>query len=156
VDELLTVADQDLARTPLYAEHVALGGRIVPFAGWEMPVQYKGISQEHQAVRERAGIFDVCHMGELVLKGPDAADVVDGLVTNDLTRIADGQAMYTCCCNERGTILDDLIIYKRSATDILVVCNASNRAKISAHFRRAADGRCEFTDVSDETALIAL
>jgi aminomethyltransferase len=135
---------------------VALGGRIVPFAGWEMPVQYKGITVEHQAVRERVGIFDVCHMGELVLGGPDAADVVDGLVTNDLSRIADGQAMYTCCCNERGTILDDLIIYKRSANDILVVCNASNRQKISAHFRAAAQGRCEFADVSDQTALIAL
>src|SRR5688500_15339882 len=95
-------------------------------------------------------------MGELVLKGPQAADVVDGLVTNDLTRIADGQAMYTCCCNERGTILDDLIIYKRSNSDILVVCNASNRSKISAHFAAAAQGKCEFTDVSDQTALIAL
>ena len=78
------VTDPDLARTPLYAEHVALGARIVPFAGWEMPVQYKGISDEHRAVRERAGIFDVCHMGELVLGGPEAAAVVDGLVTNDL------------------------------------------------------------------------
>ena len=150
------MTDQDLARTPLYAEHVALGGRIVPFAGWEMPVQYKGISLEHQAVRERAGIFDVCHMGELVLRGPRAAEVVDGLVTNDLTKIADGQAMYTCCCNERGTILDDLIIYKRTDQDILVVCNASNRGKISPHFRAAAQGRCEFADASDETALIAL
>ena len=150
------MAPSDLARTPLYDEHVALGGRIVPFAGWEMPVQYKGISAEHQAVRERAGIFDVCHMGELVLKGPKAADVVDALVTNDLTKIADGQAMYTCCCNERGTILDDLIIYKRSESDILVVCNASNRNKISPHFRAAAAGRCEFDDVSDQTALIAL
>jgi len=103
------VADQDLARTPLYAEHVALGGRIVPFAGWEMPVQYKGITVEHQAVRERVGIFDVCHMGELVLGGPNAADVVDGLVTNDLSRIADGQAMYTCCCNEGGNAISSAI-----------------------------------------------
>jgi aminomethyltransferase len=150
------VTEQDLAKTPLHDDHVALGARIVPFAGWLMPVQYKGISAEHQAVRERAGLFDVCHMGELVLGGPDAAKVVDRLVTNDLSKIADGQAMYTCCCNEGGTILDDLIIYKRAANDVLVVCNASNRQKISAHFRAAAQGHCEFADVSDKTALLAL
>jgi len=150
------VTDPELAKTPLYDEHVALGARIVPFAGWLMPVQYKGISAEHQAVRERAGLFDVCHMGELVLGGAEAANVVDRLVTNDLSKIADGQAMYTCCCNDGGTILDDLIIYKRAKNDVLVVCNASNRAKISAHFRAAAQGRCEFADVSDKTALLAL
>ncbi len=144
---------ESLARTPLYEEHKKLGARLVPFAGWEMPVQYAGISAEHEAVRTRAGLFDVSHMGELELEGEHAAAVVDYLVTNDLSRIDAGQAMYTCCCNERGKILDDLIIYKRSDDLILVVCNASNRDKISSHFAKAAEGHCEFRDVSDATAL---
>lgn len=147
---------ETLARTPLYDEHVKARGRIVPFAGWEMPVQYAGISAEHEAVRTRAGMFDVSHMGELELSGEHAAAVVNYLVTNDLGRLDDGQAMYTCCCNERGTILDDLIVYKRAADQILVVCNASNRGKISQHFAAAAKDHCEFRDVSDDTALLAL
>jgi aminomethyltransferase len=146
----------ELKRTPLYEEHRRLGARLVPFAGWEMPVQYQGISAEHRAVREHAGLFDVSHMGELELTGEHAAAVVDYLVTNDLGRIAEGQAMYTCCCNEQGTILDDLIIYKRAPDRVLVVCNASNRDKISKHFAKAADQHCDFKDLSDQTALIAL
>lgn len=121
-----------------------------------MPIQYKGISLEHQAVRERAGVFDVSHMGELELHGERALELVNSLITNDVSRAADGQATYTCCCNERGTILDDLIVYRRGEQDLLVVCNASNRAKISAHFAAAARGVCDFADVSDETALLAL
>lgn len=128
----------------------------MPFAGWEMPIQYKGISVEHQAVRERAGLFDVSHMGELELRGAKALELVNSLITNDLARAANGQATYTCCCNERGTILDDLIVYRRAADDVLVVCNASNRHKISTHFAAAARGVCEFRDLSDETALLAL
>jgi aminomethyltransferase len=150
------MTEQVLKHTPLHAEHVKLGGRMVPFAGWEMPVQYAGISAEHEAVRTRAGLFDVSHMGELELQGEHAAALVNHLVTNDLDRIANGQAMYTCCCNETGTILDDLIIYKRSPTDVLVVCNASNRDKISKHVAAAAPGHCDFRDASDEVALIAL
>ncbi len=121
-----------------------------------MPVLYTGIVDEHQAVRTAAGVFDVSHMGELRLRGPHAAAVVDHLVTNDAKTIADGQAMYTCACNEAGTILDDLIVYKRDREDWLVVCNGANRDKMSAHFRRAAEHRCDFADESDETALIAL
>jgi aminomethyltransferase len=148
--------DTQLRRTSLYAEHVALGGRIVPFAGWEMPVQYTGIVDEHQAVRTAAGMFDVSHMGELRLRGEYAAHVVDYLVTNDAKKLVDGQAMYTCACNERGTILDDLIVYRRAEDDWLVVCNASNRDKMSAHFARAAKDHCSFEDQSDATALVAL
>src|ERR1700690_559647 len=131
------VPDPPLRRPSLPAEHVALGARIVPFAGWEMPVQYTGIVDEHQAVRKAAGLFDVSHMGELVLRGEYAAQVVDYLVTNDAKKLADGQAMYTCACNERGTILDDLLIYRRTRDDWLVVCNASNADKISAAFAPA-------------------
>jgi aminomethyltransferase len=140
----------------MYDEHVALGGRIVPFAGWELPVQYSGVVDEHQAVRTAAGLFDVSHMGELRLRGEYSAHVVDYLVTNDAKKLADGQAMYTCACNERGTILDDLIVYRRTEDDWLVVCNASNRQKMSAHLARAATDHCEFEDASDSTALVAL
>ena len=150
------MTEETLQRTPLFSRHQALGARLVPFAGWEMPVQYKGISLEHQAVRERVGLFDVSHMGELELSGKRALELVNSLITNDVARAADGQATYTCCCNERGTVLDDLIVYRRSETDVLVVCNASNRAKISAHFAAAARGVCDFADVSEETALLAL
>lgn len=113
-----------LRRTPMYDAHVRLGGRIVPFAGWEMPVQYKGIVDEHQAVRKAAGLFDVSHMGELELAGPYAGQVVNYLVTNDVSRLGVGQALYTCCCNAEGTILDDLIIYRAGDERFLVVCNA--------------------------------
>ncbi len=145
-----------MRRTSLYDEHVAAGARLVPFAGWEMPVQYKGIVEEHRAVRERVGLFDVSHMGELELSGKGALELVSSLITNDPTRIADGQALYTCCCNDRGTILDDLIVYRRSPERVLVVCNASNREKIAGHFARAAEGHVDFRDASDETALLAL
>ncbi len=121
-----------------------------------MPVQYTGIVDEHQAVRTAAGLFDVSHMGELRLRGEYAAHVVDYLVTNDAKKLVDGQAMYTCACNEGGTILDDLIVYRRGQNDWLIVCNASNRDKMSAHFARAAKDHCEFEDQSDATALIAL
>jgi len=150
------MSEPPLRRTSLYDEHVALGARIVPFAGWEMPVQYTGIVDEHVTVRTAAGAFDVSHMGELRLRGDYAAHVVDYLVTNDAKKLVDGQAMYTCACNARGTILDDLIVYRRSSTDWLVVCNASNRSKMSDHFARAAKDHCDFEDQSDATALIAL
>ncbi len=145
-----------LKRTSLFDKHVGLGARLVPFAGWEMPIQYKGISLEHQAVRERAGLFDVSHMGELELTGERALELVNSLITNDIAKAANGQATYTCCCNERGTILDDLIVYRRAENDVLVVCNASNRVKIATHFAAFARGVCSFKDISDETALLAL
>jgi len=121
-----------------------------------MPIQFKGIAAEHAAVRERAGLFDVSHMGELRISGSGALEAVNALITNDLARAQDGQAVYTCCCNAAGTILDDLIVYRRSPTDVLVVCNASNRAKISGHFARALEGKVAFRDESDATALIAV
>src|SRR5258708_6677917 len=100
---------------------------MVPFAGYEMPVQYSGVSDEHHAVRKAVGIFDVSHMGELELRGVHAGQVVDYLVTNDIARLQDGQAAYTCCCNALGAILDDLIVYRAAADRFMIVCNASNR-----------------------------
>lgn len=148
--------NEPLKRTPLFDLQRAAGARIIPFAGWEMPVQYAGIVEEHRAVRERAGLFDVSHMGELWLRGPAALAVVAGLVTNDAARLPIGKALYTCACNAAGTILDDLIIYRVAAEEVLVVCNAGNRAKMAPHFARASAGRCDFADESDATALLAL
>ncbi|MFO0758808.1 MAG: glycine cleavage system aminomethyltransferase GcvT [Byssovorax sp.] len=145
-----------LLRTPLFEEHQRLGAKLVPFAGWEMPVQYKGVTEEHKAVRAGAGLFDTSHMGEMVLRGEYAGKVVDYLITNDASRLADGQALYTCACNEQGTILDDLIVYRISADNFLIVCNASNRAKIAAHLQKLCENHCEFEDASDKTAMIAL
>ena len=147
---------QELRRTAIFEAHVALGGRIVPFAGWEMPVQYAGVVAEHKAVREAAGLFDVCHMGELELRGQHAVVVADYHISNDFGALPVGKALYTTCCNAEGTILDDLIVYKRGLEDVLIVCNASNLAKISAHFKQAAENHCEFRDLSEETGLIAL
>lgn len=143
-------------KTSLYDRHVRAKGRMVPFAGWEMPVQYTGIVDEHQAVRTAVGIFDVSHMGELSMRGEHAAAVVDYLITNDASKLTDGQAMYTCACNEKGTILDDLIVYRAAQDKWLIVCNASNHEKMAAVFKKAAENHCDFTDLSDETALIAL
>lgn len=153
---LRPTVDAPLLSTPLLEEHKALSARIVPFAGWAMPVQYAGVVKEHEAVRKRAGLFDVSHMGELELEGEGCLALVDSLVTNDLGKLVDGQAAYALCCNEQGGILDDLIIYRRSADRVLVVCNAGNRDKISGYFAAAAAGRCGFRDTSDEISLIAL
>jgi aminomethyltransferase len=150
------MSDQPLKKTSLHDRHVKAGARMVPFTGWDMPVQYTGIVDEHQAVRTAAGLFDVSHMGEIEMRGEHAAAVVDYLITNDASKLVDGQALYTCACNEQGTILDDLIVYRAAQDRWLIVCNASNREKMTAHFRRAAENHCEFTDKSDEIALIAL
>ncbi len=128
----------------------------MPFAGWRMPVQYKGIKAEHEAVRTRAGLFDVSHMGELVVEGPEAALAVNTLVTNDVSKLEVGQALYTVCCNEAGGILDDLIVYRLEDDKVLVVCNASNREKIVQHFATKLPDGVSFRDVSDRWALLAL
>src|ERR1043166_7119437 len=99
-------------RTPLYERHGALGARMVPFAGWEMPVQYEGVIPEHRAVRRDSGVFDVSHMGELEVEGPRATPLLQALLTNDLDRIGPGRAQYTLLTNEDGGIVDDLIVYQ--------------------------------------------
>ncbi len=152
----MSTPDAPTRRTSLYDEHVKLGARLIPFAGWEMPVQYTGIVDEHQAVRNACGLFDVSHMGELEMRGEYAGAVVNYLVTNDTSKLQDGQALYTCACNAKGTILDDLIVYRASSDRYLIVCNSSNREKMAEVFRRAAENHCEFDDRSDATALIAL
>lgn len=133
-----------------------MGARVVPFAGWLMPVQYEGIKAEHEAVRTRAGLFDVSHMGEILVEGPNAVAEVDRLVTNDVSKLPVGRALYTVCCNEAGRILDDLIVYRLEREKVLVVCNASNREKIVAHFASHLSLETPWHDVSDAWALLAL
>lgn len=146
-----------LTRTPLHNVHTALGGKMVPFAGYAMPVQYPtGIRAEHAAVRTAAGLFDVSHMGEFTVRGPQAGDFVQYMTVNDVTRVAVGQAQYSALCNERGTILDDLLVYRFDDRIVLVV-NASNREKdwlwLTEH---AAGFDVDLADDSDDIALIAL
>lgn len=142
-------------RTPLHDVHVQAKARIVEFAGWEMPVQYAGILEEHEAVRTRAGLFDVSHMGEVVFRGPKALESLARLFTNDVARIEDGQAQYGCLCRESGGIVDDVVVYRRSAEDLLVCVNAANRAKdfewLSSHA-----GGADVRNESDAWAQLAL
>lgn len=152
----MTETEPSLRKTSLHDRHVRAGARLVPFTGFEMPVQYTGIVDEHTAVRTAAGLFDVSHMGELEMRGEHAAQVVDYLITNDASKLADGQALYTTACNEQGTILDDLIVYRAAHDRWFIVCNASNHAKMKAVFEKAAKDHCEFEDRTDATALIAL
>ncbi|MDP8951880.1 MAG: glycine cleavage system aminomethyltransferase GcvT [Actinomycetota bacterium] len=150
------MAAQALRRTPLYEEHKALGARLVDFAGWEMPVQYAGIKAEHQAVRERVGLFDVSHMGEIVFRGSEAEEAVQRLVTRDVARLAVGQAGYAAVCYEDGGTVDDVLVYRR-AGDLLIVVNASNREKDFEHFlSHTGDLDVEVVDESDDWALLAL
>jgi aminomethyltransferase len=146
-----------LRQTPLHDEHLALGARMVPFAGYAMPVQYPtGIVQEHHAVRRKAGLFDVSHMGEFVVRGTGALDLVQRLLTNDAARLAVGQAQYTVLTQHDGTALDDCILY-RFPDHFMVVVNASNREKDRVWFEQAArDADAEFADRSDDFGLLAL
>ena len=147
-----------LRRTPLYESHRALGARLVEYAGWEMPVQYSGVTDEHHATRKSLGLFDVSHMGELYLEGPDAAACLNELITNDIAKLAPGRALYTVACNEAGTILDDLIVYRVESEQFLVVCNAANLAKMDAHFSEHTPrrGQVAYSNRSASTALIAV
>ncbi len=147
----------ELRRTPLFEEHLALGGRMVPFAGWEMPVQYTGIIDEHNAVRQSAGVFDVCHMGEFRIFGFGAFDTLQRLFSNDLERISEvGQAQYTLMLAEDGGVIDDLIVYHSGDLEYLIVANASNRETDFEWIKQHAPADLELVDESDRTALIAL
>ena len=143
-------------RTPLHDVHVRSGARMVEFAGWDMPVQYAGILEEHQAVRTRLGLFDVSHMGEVVFRGPRALETLNRLFTNDLSRVADGQAQYGCLCRDSGGIVDDVVVYRRSAQDLLVCVNAANRSKDFEWLRDGAGGQAEVRNESDDWAQLAL
>jgi aminomethyltransferase len=143
--------------TPLLARHEALGARMVDFAGWRMPIQYTGILDEHRAVRERAGIFDLCHMGELFVEGPDAGAALAHAVTSDPRDLAVGRAQYTMICASDGGIIDDLIVYRLADDRFLVVANASNASDVSdALAERLAGRRAVLDDRSLATVLVAI
>jgi aminomethyltransferase len=149
---------QPLKRTPLYDVHAALGAKIVPFAGFEMPVQYPtGITAEHKAVREKAGLFDVSHMGEFIVSGPQAVDFVSYVTSNDVATLKPGQAHYSTILREDGTIVDDCLVY-RSEDRVLMVVNGSNIDKDFAHIARFLKKfpEAKLENISDQIALLAL
>src|SRR5919204_1248254 len=147
---------QTLQRTPLHSRHVELGARLVPFAGWEMPVQYEGVIAEHRAVRTDCGVFDVSHMGELEVEGPRAAEFLQSTLSNDLGKIGPGRAQYTLLTNESGGIVDDLIIYKLDEFRFLLVVNAANREADFRWLREREIRGSDVRDVSDAYALLAV
>ncbi|MEG1869893.1 MAG: glycine cleavage system aminomethyltransferase GcvT, partial [Oscillospiraceae bacterium] len=144
-------------KTPLYDCHVAAKGKIVPFGGYLLPVQYEsGVINEHMAVRTKAGLFDVSHMGEIILGGKDALKNINNLLTNDFCGMEDGQARYSPMCNENGGVVDDLIVYRLNDEKYLLVVNASNRNKDAEWIKAHLFGEVTFKDISDETGQVAL
>ena len=147
---------QTLRRTPLYDRHVALGAKLVPFAGWEMPVQYEGVIQEHRAVRTDAGVFDVSHMGEFEVEGPTARDLLQATLSNDVDKLHSGEAQYSLITNDHGGIVDDVIVYRIDDHRYFVVVNASNREGDFAWFKEREIRGSDVRDVSDDYALLAV
>ncbi len=149
------MTEASLQRTPLYDVHLKAGAKMVPFAGFEMPVQYSGVIDEHRATRSAAGLFDISHMGEFEAEGPGAADFLHGLLTNNVKKLGVGKVLYSAMCREDGGIVDDLTVYRLGPERFMAVVNAANIEKdwewMAA--RRGAD--CEFRNLSDEIALIA-
>ena len=143
-------------RTLLYDRHRSAGARIVDFAGWDMPVSYTSALEEHRAVRERCGLFDVSHMGELEVRGPGAAAWCNRLTVNDVTRLRDGDGQYSVLCDDRGGVIDDLIVYRLAADRFLLVVNAANIDGDVAWLAAHEGGDCELRNRSDDTALLAL
>src|SRR3954466_7924216 len=148
---------ETLRRTPLYDRHEAAGARLVPFAGWDMPVQYEGIRQEHVNVRTNAGLFDVSHMGEIETSGPQAEEFLQRILSNDVTKIADGGAQYSVLCKPDGGVLDDLFTYRLGPDRFLTVTNASNHQRDLAWFGEHAGGHdAEVRDRIADYAMLAV
>jgi aminomethyltransferase len=151
------MAADALLETPLHAWHVAHGGRMVAFAGWSMPVQYSGIIDEHNAVRRGVGLFDISHMGRLRFEGPGAADWLERTTTNQVERLAPGGIQYSLIANERGGVVDDVLVYRRPNGGYTLVCNASNRAKVTAHLESQREGHdAALIDETTTRAMIAV
>jgi aminomethyltransferase len=146
-----------LRRTPLYEKHVELGGKLVDFAGWEMPVQYEGVREEHSGVRTHAGMFDVSHMGEVEVEGPGALRFLQRVLSNDVAAIGLGGAQYSCLCNEEGGVLDDLFAYRLGGDRYLLVTNSANHASdLSWLGRWSRDFDVSVRDVADRYAMLAV
>ncbi|HOB35202.1 MAG TPA: glycine cleavage system aminomethyltransferase GcvT [Bacillota bacterium] len=147
---------EDLKKTPLYQEHLELNGKMVDFGGWALPVQYSGILEEVEAVRKRAGIFDVSHMGEIMVRGEGAMDWLNSMVTNDVTRLADGQVMYALMCYPDGGVVDDLLIYRFSGREFLLVVNAANTDKDWQWLNEHKGEGVELENISAQVAQLAV
>ncbi len=145
-----------MKKTALYHKHLELGAKIVPFAGYEMPVSYAGVNLEHETVRKVVGVFDVSHMGEFFVEGPQALDLIQKVCTNDASTLVDGKAQYTCMPNGNGGIVDDLIVYRFSAEKYLLVVNASNIEKDWNWIQQNNDFDAQLHNASDEYALLAI
>jgi aminomethyltransferase len=157
VDTLGGVNDAALRRTPFFEQHVELGAKLVPFAGWEMPVLYEGIKEEHSAVRTHAGMFDVSHMGEVEVEGPGALAFLQVMLSNDVSKIAVGGAQYSCLCNEKGGVIDDLFAYRLGTDRFLIVTNAANHETDLAWLGRwSHDYDVSVRDVADRYAMLAV
>ncbi|MFQ5585437.1 MAG: glycine cleavage system aminomethyltransferase GcvT [Thermodesulfobacteriota bacterium] len=143
-------------KTPLHAVHLKLGARMVPFAGWEMPVHYTGLMEEHGTVRTRCGIFDVSHMGEIEVRGPRALEAVQQLTTNDASRLIDGQVQYTLICNDKGGVIDDVTLYRFSDERFVFCVNASNTEKAFHWMKEKTGSLADVTDMSDRVGQIAV
>ena len=153
----MTADTTQLRRTSLYDAHVAAGAKLVPFAGWEMPIQYTGIREEHKAVRTDVGIFDVSHMGQVQTTGPRALERLQRLVSNDVSRIPEGGAQYSLLCNERGGVLDDLFTYRLSDSRFLTVTNAANHEKDLAWMQsHAQEFDADVNDCQGNFAMVAI
>lgn len=146
----------DPLRTPLHERHLALGARMAPFAGWDMPIQYGGVREEHRAVRASCGIFDVSHMGQIGVQGPQAAAFLQTTLTNDIDALAVGDGQYTLVCTEDGGVIDDLIVYRLGEDAFLIVCNAANVAPVHTWIAGRATPGAVVTDRSAEFAMLAL
>jgi aminomethyltransferase len=148
---------EQLKKTPLYDQHVELGAKMVPFAGYEMPVQYAGVSHEHHVVRQKVGMFDVSHMGEFWVEGADATAFLNSVTSNDVAKLTPGKVQYSCLPNTTGGIVDDLLVYCVNDTKYMLVVNASNMAKDWAWLQQfAGNFDVRMTDVSEVTALLAV
>ena len=143
-------------RTPLYDLQKAMGAKFTSFGGWELPVSYTDIIKEHHNVRTKAGLFDVSHMGEILVTGKDAMDFINSLITNDITPVPDGKALYSPMCYENGTVVDDILIYKFSDIELLLIVNAGNIEKDEAWIRSRAFGDVRIENLSDRFAQLAL
>lgn len=146
---------QELKRTVLYDEHKKLGAKLVPFAGWEMPVLYSGLIAEHNAVRNAAGLFDVCHMGEILVEGPEAELAIEEMTCNKVESLYDGKAQYNAIINQKGGVEDDIIIYRYSQNKFLICVNASNAKKDFEWFIKNNKRDAKFSDLSEDYGLIA-
>jgi len=146
----------DLRTTPLTERHIALGAKMAPFAGWQMPIQYTGVRDEHRAVRATCGIFDVSHMGQLSVAGPTAEADLQRLLTNDISRLKPGDGQYTVLCASDGGVIDDLIVYRTGIETYLIVCNAANITPVAEWIAEHVSPETVFENVSDDYAMLAV